>query len=1041
MEDDRAAPADATAGPSTSGQSHAPKPTVILVIGMAGSGKTTLIQRINSHLHATRRNGYIINMDPAVTHLPYGANIDIRDTVKYKNVMRQYNLGPNGGILTSCNLFATRFDQVVQLCEKPRDPPLEYVVVDTPGQIEIFTWSASGSIVTELFASSFPTLVAYVVDTPRVTQPQTFMSNMLQACSIMYKTKLPMLLLFNKVDVARHEFALEWMSDFDSYSAALEADSSYAATLSRSLALVLDSFYSNLRSVGVSAVTGEGMEDMLQQVAECAKEYREFYVPDLERRKQDKAAREEARQRKEMARLQADLAASKVQEGQGPAAAAVGSANGGAEDGGAVAAGGGAGSSTAAGAKGTGAEGGMASAQMAQGQGQAGMAVDGEVDADEEEGGRSEDCCARNVGFALLVLLVVLVYNEPAEANACRKHCVSRLQTLYKVLKMQHGRTKYQKRKLDVHHITDVRHLHVPLFNAERAWAYAMELKKEAEARGGGAAGGIDPRKRHHLIGRLAKAVLWASELARFAAARSDTQGALEAEAYCCWMGGNLLLERESDWELALAKFTRAKKLWQELAKACPNLEGQSLYLAQARRERGRVEEMEPNIRYCNYRISRAGGAVPADPSALLSAVSDVGARGGELPGGGDLLQSKLAALAQEAQMAQAASTSYVSWMGVNHPVRHERVKLALHQAAEFGAQAEQVMDSGEGDVLDSRLALYDKAINALAQAKSHVRNAVKGLAGPDAEAHFKELEALEVAVEGLRLQRTVERSEVHLAHTRTRFVAGLQRLAAGKKIKDKERHARPEEVVRVCDLLSRYLEDLADLGARMGGRAGEALHDVAAARALEAWALLSRSQDRASAAADQLRGLPAGDPAAEVLLRGRDGLLEDLGELVKQATAYKAVAQAEMFAAELKAKDELLQAGVGGLSLGDQQQQQTAGPQQQQQQTYLLEALDKWESFAGGPTAAAGTGAGASGAKAPPRLHKAPYGFMAIPVRPIMLDTASNCVSYPSLEHRLRKVCGHIGAAGCAARRIFCQSNGKIRFGLLSSDLVTVEF
>jgi hypothetical protein len=32
--------------------------------------------------------------------------------VNYKNVMKQYNLGPNGGILTSLNLFATRFDQV-----------------------------------------------------------------------------------------------------------------------------------------------------------------------------------------------------------------------------------------------------------------------------------------------------------------------------------------------------------------------------------------------------------------------------------------------------------------------------------------------------------------------------------------------------------------------------------------------------------------------------------------------------------------------------------------------------------------------------------------------------------------------------------------------------------------------------------------------------------------------------------------------------------------------------------------------------------------
>jgi GTPase SAR1 family protein len=43
---------------------------------------------------------------------------DIRDTVKYKEVMRQHNLGPNGAIMTSLNLFATRFDQVITLLDK-----------------------------------------------------------------------------------------------------------------------------------------------------------------------------------------------------------------------------------------------------------------------------------------------------------------------------------------------------------------------------------------------------------------------------------------------------------------------------------------------------------------------------------------------------------------------------------------------------------------------------------------------------------------------------------------------------------------------------------------------------------------------------------------------------------------------------------------------------------------------------------------------------------------------------------------------------------
>lgn len=70
--------------------------------------------------------------------------------------------------------------QVISLCEKKRDPPLQYIVADTPGQIEIFTWSASGAIITEAFASTFPTMVAYVIDTPRCAHPQTFMSNMLQ---------------------------------------------------------------------------------------------------------------------------------------------------------------------------------------------------------------------------------------------------------------------------------------------------------------------------------------------------------------------------------------------------------------------------------------------------------------------------------------------------------------------------------------------------------------------------------------------------------------------------------------------------------------------------------------------------------------------------------------------------------------------------------------------------------------------------------------------------------------------------------------------
>lgn len=53
----------------------------LVFAGMAGSGKTTLLQRISAHLSSSGKPGYILNLDPAVSEVPYGANIDIRDTV------------------------------------------------------------------------------------------------------------------------------------------------------------------------------------------------------------------------------------------------------------------------------------------------------------------------------------------------------------------------------------------------------------------------------------------------------------------------------------------------------------------------------------------------------------------------------------------------------------------------------------------------------------------------------------------------------------------------------------------------------------------------------------------------------------------------------------------------------------------------------------------------------------------------------------------------------------------------------------------------
>lgn len=300
-----AVPPAATEGSTSSGETKK-KPVVCIVIGMAGSGKTTLMQRLNAHLHMQKQPPYVINLDPATASIPFGTNIDIRDTVKYKEVMKQYSLGPNGGIMTALNLFATRFDQVLHLLEK-RSDQLQHVLVDTPGQIEVFTWSASGAIIAESLASSFATVIVYVMDTPRCASPQTFMSNMLYACSILYKFKLPFIIVFNKTDVLSHHFAIDWMKDFEAFQDALANDTNYMSNLVRSMSLVLEEFYSSLRAVGVSAVTGAGADELFEAVDAAADEYWKDYRPELLKKVQQKEEKEKRKQEKHMARLEKDL--------------------------------------------------------------------------------------------------------------------------------------------------------------------------------------------------------------------------------------------------------------------------------------------------------------------------------------------------------------------------------------------------------------------------------------------------------------------------------------------------------------------------------------------------------------------------------------------------------------------------------------------------------------------------------------------------------------------------------------------------------------
>ena len=177
------------------------------------------------------------------------------------------------------------------------------------------------------------------------------------------------------------------------------------------------------------------------------------------------------------------------------------------------------------------------------------------------------------------------------------------------------------------------------------------------------------------------------------------------------------------------------------------------------------------------------------------------------------LLQSKLSSLQAQAHAQQAASTSGFTWRGVTHPVRHERVRLALHSASELSAQVAAARlagsaatgpspaaaaaaggdDDGSAGGLESQLALYDKLINMYSEARAAVRALIRanasgegaaGIAG--GQGQTEELTGLEKALSGKLIEETLERGQLQVAEVQRRWETLQVKLAEGKKVRDR---------------------------------------------------------------------------------------------------------------------------------------------------------------------------------------------------------------------------------------------------------------
>ncbi len=232
----------------------------IFVTGTAGSGKSMLTSKILEYYQKNGVFASVLNLDPGVESLPYRPDVDVRDYVDIVQIMKQYDLGPNGSMIMANDLIATKIEDIQNEIHGVNP---DYLIVDTPGQIELFAYRASGPFFIQNIDASEKTNI-FLYDGTMIVSPSNFISISLLATSIKLRLGLPTINVMTKTDLIPDKIdqVLKWSSDPISLEEELETlegeTYSFATDILRTLNI--GEFAEDL--IPISNLTGEGMVNL-----------------------------------------------------------------------------------------------------------------------------------------------------------------------------------------------------------------------------------------------------------------------------------------------------------------------------------------------------------------------------------------------------------------------------------------------------------------------------------------------------------------------------------------------------------------------------------------------------------------------------------------------------------------------------------------------------------------------------------------------------------------------------------------------------------
>jgi GPN-loop GTPase len=173
---------------------------VVFITGTAGAGKSLLTASLLSWYHEKSQNAIAVNLDPGVVALPYEPDVDVRTMIDLQEIMKNYSLGPNGALILASDLIATKLPELQDDIDSSN---ADFVIVDTPGQIELFAFRESGPFVAKgLTADS--KAVLFLVDSMLASSPRNLLSLLLLATSVQLRMGLPILQVLSKTDISKN---------------------------------------------------------------------------------------------------------------------------------------------------------------------------------------------------------------------------------------------------------------------------------------------------------------------------------------------------------------------------------------------------------------------------------------------------------------------------------------------------------------------------------------------------------------------------------------------------------------------------------------------------------------------------------------------------------------------------------------------------------------------------------------------------------------------------------------------------------------------